>query len=121
MGSDKDLLIGVVGACGSGKSTLIEGLATHGFRARHIAQEHSFTPDMWKRISNPDILIYLAVSYGETLKRKKLNWKDREYEEELRRLKHAYKNADLRVDTDSYAPGEILDLVLNFLEGLTTG
>jgi len=29
----------------------------------HIAQEHSYVPYMWKRITNPDLLIYLNASF----------------------------------------------------------
>ena len=35
-----DPLIGVVGVCASGKSTLIKALTAQGYRCRHIAQEH---------------------------------------------------------------------------------
>ncbi len=56
-------LIGVVGPCAAGKTTLVSGLRQAGYEVRHIAQEHSYVADMWKRLTNPDILIYLHVSY----------------------------------------------------------
>ena len=59
-------LIGVVGVCASGKSTLIKGLKERGFNARHIAQEHSYVKDMWKRITNPDLLVFLDDSRSRT-------------------------------------------------------
>ena len=63
MPETSQLKIGVVGPCGAGKSTLVNALAEHGYPARHIAQEHSYVPSMWKRMVNPDILIYLEASY----------------------------------------------------------
>ena len=59
----KSPLIGVVGPCGSGKSTLIAGLEKHGYACRHIAQEHSYVPAMWQIITKPDVLIYLHASF----------------------------------------------------------
>ena len=56
------ILIGVVGSCGAGKSTLIKGLEAQGYACRHIAQEHSYVKDMWRRITHPDLLIYLQAS-----------------------------------------------------------
>ena len=80
----KRFLIGVVGPCGSGKSTLIAGLEREGFRCRHIAQEHSYVQYMWQRITNPDLLIYLNSSFEVSTQRRKLNWNEAEYKEQLR-------------------------------------
>lgn len=112
----KKLLIGVVGPCGSGKSTLIAGLKGVGYLARHIAQEHSYVPSMWKRITNPDLLVYLNASFETCSKRRNLNWTIEDYAEQLRRLAHAYDNADLLIDTDSLSPEEVLTRLLKFLE-----
>ena len=106
-----DLLIGVVGVCASGKSTLIRLLTERGYRCRHIAQEHSYVADMWQRLTHPDILVFLEVSYDVTIRRKKLNWTRAEYEEQLRRLRHAYANADIRILTDDLNPDELLHIV----------
>ena len=99
------LKIGVVGACGTGKSELASRLIAHGYEVRHIAQEHSFAPKMWKVISNPDILIYLHVSYPNTLNRKNFKWTEKEFMEQIYRLRHARKHADLKIDTDQFNPG----------------
>lgn len=107
----KDLLIGVVGVCASGKSTLIRLLTDRGYRCRHIAQEHSYVQNMWKRLTNPDILIFLEVSYTKTLTRKKLNWTIDEYNLQMQRLGNAYENADIRILTDDITPGQLIDLV----------
>src|SRR5689334_24796043 len=89
----KKILIGVVGVCASGKSTLIAGLEARGYRGRHIAQEHSYVKDMWKRITNPDVLIFLDASYPVTVQRGQLNWREADWQEQQRRLVHARENA----------------------------
>lgn len=109
----KDLLIGVVGVCASGKSTLIRLLTDRGYRCRHIAQEHSYVQNMWKRLTNPDILIFLEVSYTKTLTRKKINWTIDEYNLQMQRLGNAYENADIRILTENITPGQLIDLVEN--------
>lgn len=111
----KPIRIGVVGPCASGKTTLVSGLKMHGYEVKHIAQEHSYVPDMWKRLVRPDKLIYLHVSYPYTLQRRHLDWTEREYNEQLHRLHHAYENADLIVDTDGLSPEEVLQQALQFL------
>lgn len=108
-------LIGVVGPCGAGKSTLIAGLEARGYACRHIAQEHSYVKDMWRRISNPDLLIFLQASFPISTARRQLDWLERDYAEQQRRLDHAHEQADLIVETDSLTPEQILELVLAFL------
>ncbi len=115
----KDPLIGIVGVCASGKSTLIKALTAQGYRCRHIAQEHSYVPDMWKRLSNPDILVFLEVSYEKTLERKKLNWTRGEYETQLNRLQHAFHHADIVINTESLDPRQVMDRVTAEIENLT--
>ena len=113
---NKKLMVGVVGPCGSGKSTLISGLRIKGFFGRHIAQEHSYVPNMWKRITNPDLLIYLNASFESCTKRRKLNWTNEDYQEQLHRLSHAREHADLIIETDSISPEEVLSKLVIFLE-----
>ena len=110
------ILIGVVGPCGSGKSTLIAGLEARGYTCRHIAQEHSYVKDMWKRITNPHLLIYLHASFPISTARRKLNWLESDHAEQLRRLIHAHENANLIVETDSLTREQVLDNVLTFLK-----
>ncbi len=112
---DSRPLIGIVGACSSGKSTLIAGLAGYGLRIRHIAQEHSYVKDMWRRLRNPDILIYLHVSYEEAQARRKLSWSEDEYKIQLERLAHARTHADIELDTDKKTPAQVLAETVNFL------
>ncbi len=102
-------LIAIVGVCTSGKSTLISLLSPLGYNCRHIAQEHSYVPDMWQRLSDPDVLIYLEVTYEISLQRKKLNWTMAEYEEQLFRLRHARQAADIVVDTSPFTPQQLVE------------
>lgn len=109
-------LVGVVGPCGSGKSTLIAGLEKHGYACRHIAQEHSYVQVMWQKIAKPDLLIYLSVSFPISTARRKLNWQQKEYDEQLRRLTHARQHANLSIDTDDLSPEEVLQTALDYLK-----
>ncbi len=109
------MLIGVVGPCGAGKSSLVAGLKPYGYAVRHIAQEHSYVPDMWKRLTDPDILIYLDVSFENTLARCKLDWTPAEYQEQLRRLQHARQHADFYLDTTPLSLAEVIQTVLTFI------
>jgi ATPase subunit of ABC transporter with duplicated ATPase domains len=112
-------LIGIVGPCGSGKSTLMQGLESHGYRCRHIAQEHSYVKHMWQAITKPDILIYLHSSFENSTNRRKLNWMLADYEEQQVRLSHARKHAHLIIDTDQLESDEVLARALDFLKGLS--
>jgi deoxyadenosine/deoxycytidine kinase len=116
-----DLKIGVVGPCSSGKTSLVDGLNKSGFNAHHIAQEHSYVPYMWQRISKPDILIFLDVTFPISQQRRSLNWKISDFEEQQKRLAHARKHADLIVNTDDRSISEILTGVLEFLDAWVVG
>ena len=112
----KRLLIGVVGPCGSGKSTLITGLNQYGYTCRHIAQEHSYVPAMWQIITKPDLLIYLHASFQTSTARRKLKWTEDDYAEQLRRLSHAREHAHIIINTDDLPPDRILQQALDFLK-----
>jgi len=109
-------LIGVVGPCGSGKSTLIAGLEQHGYTCRHIAQEHSYAQAMWQRITNPDILIFLDASFPVSTTRRKLSWQKIDHDEQYRRLAHARQHAHVVIDTDALTPEQVLQKVLDYLQ-----
>jgi deoxyadenosine/deoxycytidine kinase len=112
----KNPLIGIVGVCASGKSTLIEGLSTRGYRVRHIAQEHSYVKDMWRRITNPDILIFLDTSFEKACHRRKMDWTYEDYLEQQHRVSHARENADFYLDTTLLSAESVLTQVLTYLE-----
>jgi len=109
-------LIGIVGPCGSGKSTLIAGLEKHGYVCRHIAQEHSYVQAMWQKITNPDVLIYLNASFPVSTQRRQLNWLKEDHDEQLRRLAHARQHASLFIDTDDLTPEQVLQKALDYLK-----
>lgn len=111
-------LIGVVGPCGSGKSTLIAGLEKCGYTCRHIAQEHSYVPVMWQKITNPDILIYLAASFPVSTARRKLTWQQTDYDAQMRRLAHARQHANILINTDDLTAEQVLQTALEYLEKL---
>jgi len=114
--SPKDVVrIGIVGPCAAGKTTLINGLKQHGIEARPIAQEHSYVADMWQRISRPDVLIYLDVSFPVSQKRRKMDWNQQEHQEQIHRLRHARKHAHIYINTDPLTPSQVLDQVLQQL------
>jgi len=115
MTTAKEISIGLVGVCAAGKSTLRKRLQARGYQVKHIAQEHSFVGDMWRRLANPDILVFLDVSYEVTLQRRNLNWKPSDYDEQQRRLNHARQNADFYLHTDELSPDEVEAKVLAFL------
>ena len=116
--NEDEPVIGVVGPCAAGKSTLVAALRSRGYLVRHIAQEHSHVPDMWKQISNPDILIYLDVSFEVSTARTDSSWSRVIYEKQIQRLKHAKENADLYIKTDHLSPEELVEYVWNIYRKL---
>jgi hypothetical protein len=113
--SQSQPVVGIVGVCASGKSTLISGLEAYGIKTRHIAQEHSYVKDMWKRLANPDILIFLDASYPMTLKRRQFNWTEADWAEQQRRLAHAREHAGLYINTDELTIEQVLKIVIAFV------
>jgi cytidylate kinase len=108
-------LIGVVGPCAAGKSTLIAGLTRLGYRSRHIAQEHSYVKDMWLRLTNPDVLVFVDASYPTTCLRGQLDWTKAEWQEQQHRLRHAREHAGLYLDTDNLSAEQVLEQVVEFV------
>ena len=118
MASDARPLVGIVGPCSAGKSTLGRRLRGDGYSVREIAQEHSFVPDMWRRMTNPDVLIYLDVSMDVGAQREGLDapsswWPT----ERATRLAHARQHCSLYIDTTSLTPEEVYAFVRAHLEG----
>jgi thymidylate kinase len=108
-------VVGVVGPCAAGKTTLTAFLKGKGYNVRHIAQEHSYVQNMWKKITKPDILIYLEVDYPATIERKNLDWTEDEYREQIRRLSHAREHANLIVDTNRMTAEQVFVTVEKYL------
>lgn len=116
MTANDEALIGVVGPCGAGKTSLTEALTALGYATRHIAQEHSYVKDMWKRLTNPDLLVFLDVSYNVSQQRRHMNWTEADFAEQQRRLSHAREHANLYLQTDDLTTQEVLEQVLAFVK-----
>jgi cytidylate kinase len=110
-----ELLVGIVGPCGAGKSTLEGGLTRAGYRARAVVQEHSYVPDMWQRLTKPDLLIFLQASHSVCARRRRFTWTEAEWQEQQHRLRHARQHADFYLDTDALDAPQVLAQVLEFL------
>ncbi len=110
------VVVAVVGPCASGKSTLVAALRAAGYDARHPAQEHSFVKDMWLRLVDPDVLIYLDLSHEAYRQRRPKDDAGPEYLAMQReRLAHAREHADLVVDTSGMTAEEVAEMVLGAL------
>lgn len=108
-------LIAVVGPCAAGKSSLVRRLKAMGYNARSVAQDHSYVPDMWRRITNPDLLIYLDAELSTIARRRRIGWGERYLNDERHRLRHARQHCDLYLPTDDLAEKEVLEQVVSFL------
>jgi hypothetical protein len=110
--------IKVVGPCASGKSTLATGLRRRGYDAASAAQDHSFVPDMWRRLNPPDLLIYLDVTLKTARRRGRVGYGwDQDYlDKQHERLRHARAHCDLYLPTDGLSEDEVLAQVIVFLD-----
>lgn len=117
-GSASDrFVIGIVGPCSSGKSTLARHFRGVGYAVKEILQEHSGAPAMWRQITNPDVLIYLDVSVDVAARREGLGvpsswWAD----ERDVRLAHARAHCDLYIDTSDLSVDEVVARVTTYLQ-----
>ena len=85
---------------------------------KEIRQEHSAAPDMWRRITDPDVLIYLDVSLDVGAQREGLDRPSSWWPEEREvRLAHARDHCDLYIDTSKLSVDEVVDTALRFIEG----
>jgi hypothetical protein len=114
--TEKRPLIAVVGPCASGKSTLVKHLKGRGYNARSVAQDHSYVPDMWRRITDPDLLIFLDARLDTIARRRRIGWGRRYLADEHHRLRHARRHCDLYLATDDLTEEMVLERVLAFLE-----
>lgn len=108
----------VVGVSAAGKSTLVRGLLRAGYDARHCAQEHSYVPDMWRRLSRPEFLVYVDASLQVVRRRRSFAQGQPRLREERRRLAHARRHGHIYVHTDALTAVEVLERVLDALAHL---
>ena len=114
--NEKYPLIAVVGPCASGKTLLVQALRAQGYNAREVAQEHSYVPTMWQRITQPDLLVYLDNSWEIARQRRPTDAGADWWAELAQRLHHARQHADLYINTDELTPQEVLERALAFLK-----
>ncbi len=107
-------LIVVVGPCASGKTTLVNGLRSHGYRAMVIGQEHSEIPSLWRR-AEPDVAIGLMVDLATVRRRRSAGWSESIFRRQQARLREAYAQADLILDTTVLDPEQTLATVVALL------
>jgi hypothetical protein len=111
-------LIAVVGPCASGKSLLVQALREREYNAREVAQEHTYVPTTWQRITQPDLLIYLDVSWTVARQRRRTDAGADRWAEQSRRLHHARQHADLYIHTDGLTPQEVSERTMAFLSNV---
>lgn len=110
--------IKVVGPCASGKSELVSRLRAAGYDAHPCAQEHSYVPDMWRRLNPPQVLVYLDARLDTlTRRRPRSDWSPELLTEQHRRLAHARAHCDLYLATDDLTLTQVFEQVRAFLDG----
>ena len=98
----------------------MRALRERGYNAREVAQEHSYVPAMWQRITQPDLLIYLDVSWEVARQRRPTDARPNRWDEQTLRLHHARQHADLYIHTDALTAQAVLETTLAFLRDLQT-
>ncbi|MCL4870952.1 MAG: hypothetical protein KJ063_18490 [Anaerolineae bacterium] len=117
--ANKPIRLALVGPCSSGKSTLSELLRARGYEVRQPAQEHSYVPDMWQKLSRPDLLIYLDVNVAAAAQRRPHTYGGPErMAEQQKRLAHARAHCDFYLDTSFLTPESVQEQVLAYLHQL---
>jgi deoxyadenosine/deoxycytidine kinase len=113
--------VAVVGVCAAGKSTLVAALRAQHYDARDCAQEHSYVPDMWQRLSRPEVLVYLDVSYEALCQRRTVDFDTAYLDEQRRRLAHARRHCAIYIDTSHLSREQVLAKIVARLrvDGIT--
>jgi guanylate kinase len=108
----------VVGPCAAGKSTLVANLRPQGYDIRSCVQEHSYMPDLWRRFSKAEVLIFLDAQL-ETIahRQKRSDWTQDRLDVQQRRLAHARAHCDFYLATDDLRREEVAERVRMFLQG----
>lgn len=115
-----DLLIGVVGNCVSGKTTLVQGLNQQGYQAVNIPQEHSVTPRFWRKF-NVDFLVFLTCTLATAQARRKIPWGQTRLDQQAAILADAKAHCQLYLPTDAYTIEEVLEQVVKAIEVWRSG
>ena len=111
--------VAVVGPCASGKSTLVAGLLEAGVDAWVVGQEHSAVRSLWAR-RNPDLVIALDLELDHVRARRGQSWPANLYAIQHDRLREAFANADITLDTGVTAEHDVLEAVLALVDEFRT-
>jgi ATPase subunit of ABC transporter with duplicated ATPase domains len=107
----------VVGPCAAGKTTLVSILRSKGYNIRSCVQEHSFTPDLWKRFSKADVLVFLDAALATIAQRQhRSDWTQTRLDGQHKRLAHARAHCDLYLPTDDLVREQVAETVAAFLQ-----
>ncbi len=98
----------VVGPDAAGKTELVKQLLALGYNARSCAQDHSYVPDMWRRLARPDFLIYLDARLETITRRRGIDWGQERLDALNARLAHARAHCNLYLPTDDLTPPEVV-------------
>ncbi len=109
----------VVGPCASGKSTLVAGLHQAGVDAWGVGQEHSAVRSLWAR-RKPDLVVALDLDLEYVRARRGASWPADLYAIQHERLRDAFANADIMLDTGITSEQDVLTAVLNLVQRFQT-
>jgi hypothetical protein len=101
----------VVGPDAAGKSELVGRLRALGYNAGSCAQEHSYVPDMWRRLARPDFLIYVDARLETIAQRRAIDWGQERLDELNARLAHARAHCDFYLATDDLEAPKVVEQV----------
>ena len=99
----------------------LDRLIAEGMRfddAHSAAQDHSYVPDMWRRLNPPELLIYLDVtlrSARERGRKRGMGWTQEYLDEQHWRLRHARAHCHFYLPTDELTEEQVLAETLAFL------
>ncbi len=108
----------IVGACGTGKTTLASALQRLGYDVRTVAQEHSVVQDLWAHEGVPAALILLDASPHMISLRRQSEFPKWLYQQQQLRLRSAREHATLYLHTDDLSPSEVQQRALQHLQQL---
>jgi hypothetical protein len=108
---DKRPRVVAVGPDAAGKSTLVARLRPLGYNARSCGQDHSGVPDMWRRLSRPDFMVFLDARLETIARRRAIDWGQAYLDLLQARLVHARAHCDLYLPTDDLTPAEVVERV----------
>lgn len=111
MGEAEGPRVVVVGPDAAGKTMLVERLEALGYNARPCSQEHSYVPDMWRRLSRPDFLVFLDARLETIARRRAIDWGQERLDALQARLAHARAHCNLYLPTDDLTPSEVVGRV----------